>query len=212
MHQTTRKAKSALFLAAAFILSGLSFAFAEPALQTKDSGAIQSLDTLAGVTAVQAGAELPVPVVTEIAQDEQELFAEKAGAATPACTPNPLIQPGKDFSPKVNDEVRTTAIIGLLNKIANCKPLQFKQDGVVNNNNEGGMPQAPKGYYHEYTLMVPGRQTGDGAVPVNIGGTTYMTGTMQSARGPERIIIGGGEFIYYTMDHYKTFVKLTIVK
>ena len=74
------------------------------------------------------------------------------------------------------------------------------------------MPQAPKGYYLEYTLMVPGRNTGDGPVPVVIGGQTYMTGPVLSARGPERIIIGGGKEIYYTMDHYKTFLHLTIVK
>jgi guanyl-specific ribonuclease Sa len=89
----------------------------------------------------------------------------------------------------------------------NCTP-----SSDVAPNKEGGMPQEPNGYYLEYTLVVPGRKTGDGPVAIDVGGQTYMTGDMQSARGPERIIIGGHEHIYYTPDHYTTFIPLTIVR
>lgn len=130
----------------------------------------------------------------------------------PACVPSPKLAPGQGFSPQVNEPVRFAAITDLLDRIAACKPLPYAHDGIVNNNREGLLPQRPTGYYLEYTLKVPGRQTGDGPVPVDIGGKIYMTGKMLSARGPERIIVGGHERVYYTPDHYKTFIELVIVR
>jgi len=200
-----KKLRSALLLSSAIVFSGVAFVSAEGA----SSGAKQSLEAYAAVSGAQVSAELPVPVMQEVVNEEPALLEKSKGNP---CTPSADIAPGKGFSPVIEDQVRITAITQLLGKISVCSALPYSQDGVTNNNLEGGMPQAPKGYYKEYTLIVPGRQTGDGAVPVVIGGKTYMTGTMQSKRGPERIIIGGGKFIYYTMDHYKTFVPLTIVK
>ena len=138
--------------------------------------------------------------------------ADFQAAQSGGCTPSQALVPGSDITPKIDDPVRFKAITDLLGKIAGCKPLPYPHDGIINTNTEGGMPAAPKDFYKEYTLMVPGRNTGDPAVPVVIGGQTYMTGPVLSARGPERIIIGGGKEIYYTMDHYKTFLHLTIVK
>jgi guanyl-specific ribonuclease Sa len=158
---------------------------------------------------VQPAAELPVPAAQAVDFDLQEALTRGGNAG---CTPNPAIAPGTDFSPTIHDPVRTAAIIELLGKISACKPLPYSHDGIVNNNSEGHLPQAPVGYYKEYTLIVPGRNTGDGPVAVDIGGKTYMTGSMLSARGPERIMIGGGQHIYYTPDHYATFIELTIVK
>jgi len=220
MSSLKKNLRSTLILSSAIIFSGLSFVFADPAAAPgKDSAAKQSLDSFAAVSGASVGAELPAPAAKEAALDELSPLLVKSnnyggnnGGGTPACKPSAAIAPGTDFSPKIEDQVRTQAIIDLLAKISACKPLPYSHDGIVNTNTEGGMPQAAKGYYLEYTLMVPGRQTGDGPVPVVIGGKTYMTGDMQSARGPERIIIGGGKDIYYTMDHYKSFVHLAIVK
>jgi guanyl-specific ribonuclease Sa len=39
-----------------------------------------------------------------------------------------------------------------------------------------------------------------------------MTGPVLSARGPERLMIGDNREVYYTPDHYATFVYLTIVR
>jgi len=128
------------------------------------------------------------------------------------CTPSPQVAPGTGFSPQVNDQARFTAITDLLDRISACKPLPYAHDGIVNSNKEGHMPAEPSGYYLEYTLMVPGRKTGDGPVAIDIGGKTYMTGDMLSARGPERIIIGGHQHIYYTPDHYQTFIELALVR
>ncbi len=149
------------------------------------------------------------PVDTQTAPSKS--YSGNSGAAA-QCTPNAAIQPGTSFSPVIDDSVRVAAINDLLNRIANCKTLPYAHDGIINTNTEGHMPHEAAGYYKEYTLIVPGRNTGDGPVPVVIGGQQYMTGDMQSTRGPERIIIGKGNEIYYTMDHYAHFVKLTIVQ
>jgi len=134
------------------------------------------------------------------------------GRGGPACTPSPKLTPGSGYAPQVNDQRRFASITDLLSRIAACRPLPYAHDGIVNNNREGMLPQQPKGYYLEYTLMVDGRKTGDGPEPIDIGGRTYMSGAMLSARGPERLIIGGRERVYYTPDHYKTFIELTIVR
>jgi ribonuclease T1 len=172
------------------------------------------LNSLNSLSSSQVTLDIPAPSMRLLAQMPVNSDADNnsLGGGNANCTPNPAITPGTDFSPHISDTVRTQAIISLLQKIAACQPLPYAHDGIINTNSEGHMPKEPANYYKEYTLIVPGRNTGDGAVPVVIGGQTYMTGTVESARGPERIIIGQGNEIYYTMDHYGTFVRLTIVK
>lgn len=114
--------------------------------------------------------------------------------------------PGRDFTPKIEDAARIKAIMKLVTDIYNGAHLPYSQDGVVFKNKEGKLPAQPAGFYHEYTLL-----TGSAPHVVVIGGTTYQVAPDLSARGSERIIIGGGEKIYYTPDHYKNFILLTIV-
>lgn len=65
-------------------------------------------------------------------------------------------------------------------------PFPYPRDGIVFGNREGRLPSQPRGYYHEYTVITPGRHD----------------------RGARRIIHGGeGEF-YYTDDHYRTFKRI----
>ena len=201
--------KLSLVLAAAVISGGLSAVYSAPAVHAKDGAAKPVLETLAQLPGAQFNVNLPAPVLRAAAPLIQSNAAQSGNAN---CTPSSAIIPGTDFSPKINDANRTSAIIKLLAKIAACEPLPYSHDGIVNTNSEGGMPQAPAGYYKEYTLIVPGRNTGDGPEPINIGGQTYMSGSMLSERGPERIIIGGGKSVYYTPDHYVTFIELKIVK
>lgn len=200
------KIKINLLLAAAVMFGGLSSIYAAPAASVKDEASKPALENLIQLPAAQVELELPAPVMRDAFP---ELTAERGA---PVCTPSQALVPGSALSPLIEDPVRVKAITELLAKIAVCKPLPYAQDGVINNNKEGQMPQAPKGFYKEYTLIVPGRKTGDAPEPVVIGGKTYMTGAMLSTRGPERIIIGGGKEIYYTMDHYKSSVHLIIVK
>ncbi len=127
-----------------------------------------------------------------------EAVLSKAAAGSPA--------PGRDFTPKIEDASRIKSIMKLVTDIYKGVHLPYAQDGAVFSNKEGRLPVQPKGFYKEYTLL-----TGSAPHTVVIGGTTYQVAPDLSARGSERIIIGGGEKIYYTPDHYAHFILLTVV-
>jgi len=125
-----------------------------------------------------------------------ELVQEKAAAP----------KPGKDLLPVIQDQLRVKAILKLLADIYNGVNLPYSQDGAVFKNKEGRLPAQPSGFYREYTLL-----TGSAPHTVTIGATTYQVAPDLSARGSERLIIGGGEKIYYTPDHYANFIQLAMV-
>ena len=130
----------------------------------------------------------------------------------PPCVPHAVLQPGRAFAPAVSDARRERAMKDLLSKIAVCAPMPYGNDGNVHSKPHPGLPARPAGYYLEYTLIVPGRNTGAPAEPVVIGGVTYTAGPVLSQRGAERLMIGGGREVYYTPDHYTTFIRLDIVR
>lgn len=67
-------------------------------------------------------------------------------------------------------------------------PFQYpEKDGSVFGNFERRLPIRPRGYYREYTVPTPG----------------------VSHRGPRRIVGGRERELYYTRDHYESFVRLT---
>ena len=136
-----------------------------------------------------------LPAIPEAAPAEA-LPGTRAGAPAP----------GKDFTPKVEDAARIKAIMKLVSDIYNGAHLPYSQDGTTFKNKEGKLPAQPAGFYKEYTLL-----TGSAPHTVVIGGTTYQVAPDLSARGSERIIIGGGAKIYYTPDHYAHFILLTVV-
>jgi ribonuclease T1 len=78
------------------------------------------------------------------------------------------------------------AIAAALTLIADGGPFLHKKDGVVFQNREGRLPRYPAGYYHEYTVETPNSPD----------------------RGARRIVTGAGGEIYYTSDHYDSFVQL----
>ena len=61
-----------------------------------------------------------------------------------------------------------------------------RNDGAVFGNFEGRLPRKSRGYYHEYVLRTPGI----------------------SGVGPQRLILGQDDEIYYTPDHYETFIQV----
>ena len=64
-------------------------------------------------------------------------------------------------------------------------PFPFpRDDGTVYQNREKLLPGKASGYYHEYTVRTPGSPD----------------------RGTRRLITGAGHELYYTEDHYKSFV------
>jgi len=160
-----------------------------PALQELTSGFV-----LNGLDAIPAPQEITVPEAAP-AQAEETV---RANGPAPA--------PGKDFSPVVEDQARIDAIMKLVSDIYNGKHLPYSQDGATFKNKEGKLPPMPNGFYKEYTLL-----TGNAPHVVTIGGITYQVAPDLSKRGSERIIVGGGEKIYYTPDHYANFIQLTVV-
>jgi ribonuclease T1 len=65
-------------------------------------------------------------------------------------------------------------------------PFPYREDGSEFSNREGRMPQQGPAYYREYTVETAGSPD----------------------RGARRIVSGRGGEIYYTRDHYQTFIRL----
>jgi ribonuclease T1 len=65
-------------------------------------------------------------------------------------------------------------------------PFPYRQDGVTFQNRERILPRKPAGYYREYTVVTPGSRD----------------------RGARRIVTGDQGEIYYTADHYNSFVRV----
>ena len=73
-----------------------------------------------------------------------------------------------------------------INLIRQGGPFPYAKDGTVFQNRERRLPQAMTGYYREYTVKTPGVRH----------------------RGARRIVTGQGSEIYYTGDHYASFVRV----
>lgn len=103
----------------------------------------------------------------------------------PPATETPANPPraGPAGIPAINyDELPREALETLI-LIGEGGPFPFDRDGITFQNREGILPDKPRGYYSEYTVITPGAST----------------------RGARRIVAGeDGEF-YYTDDHYESF-------
>lgn len=188
--------KKRFFPVAAALLAFSTFSTAAFAADpAKSAPALQSLSAgvLTGFDALPSPAEIQVPLAAPERVEEKA-----AGGGAPA--------PGRDFTPKVEDKARINALMKLVSDIYNGRPLPYSQDGTTFKNKEGKLPAQPAGFYREYTLL-----TGDAPHTVVIGGVTYKVAPDLSARGSERVIIGGGQRIYYTPDHYANFIELKVV-
>lgn len=65
-----------------------------------------------------------------------------------------------------------------------------RNDGVTFENREKRLPQQKSGYYKEYTVPTPGSQD----------------------RGARRLVTGSEKEVFYTGDHYSTFVVVDVSK
>ena len=69
-------------------------------------------------------------------------------------------------------------------------PFPYRKDGSVFGNYEGLLPKQKRGYYHEFTVITPGKR----------------------GRGARRIVVGGDwrttREIYYTDNHYASFRRI----
>ncbi|MDC3958221.1 hypothetical protein KEG38_30460 [Polyangium jinanense] len=73
-----------------------------------------------------------------------------------------------------------------LDRIRSKGSFPHKNDGSVFRNREGKLPSERPDYYREYVHPTPG----------------------VSGPGPQRIVVGDGGEIYYTPDHYGSFIRL----
>jgi len=146
--------------------------------------------------------DLPLP------QFSSDFSSDKIGGYSTCQYPNDNIHSGNELAPSISDKRRVEAILDLIDKIARCIKLPYKEDGQIFKNREGKLPQMENGYYREYTLILPK----DAQHQFYIGQTQYTALPSLSERGPERIVIGGGSVIYYTPTHYSSFIKLDITQ
>jgi|GEM_PF-5104081 len=160
------------------------------------------------VSARTAAQDRPV-LPHERAAAQSLLRASRPAPSTPEHAAKVLPDGGRDISPKISDPLRVKAILKLVADIKAGRPLPFPaHDGGVFSNYEGGLPRQADGYYREYTFTAPAGA--DATVTIN--GKTYSPNHKYPGdRGSERIMIGGGTEIWYTPDHYATFIRLTVL-
>lgn len=164
--------------------------FAVPALRADPAPASSVLDSLKDLVpaAQQEAVAAAAPAV--------------AGAAVQAAPP------GTGLAPEFSDPGRVSLILDLVARVQDGRPLPFPKDGAAFANREGRLPAQPAGYYREYTVLPPAGSPSD----ITVGGRPYRISPPQGRRGAERLIIGGGEFLWYSPDHYKTFIALQVLR
>ncbi len=86
-------------------------------------------------------------------------------------------------------------------------PFNYDKDGSVFGNRERILPAKTRSYYREYTVLPPAGSPSD----ITVGGQRFRISPPQGRRGAERLIIGGGELLWYSPDHYKTFIALRVL-
>ena len=66
------------------------------------------------------------------------------------------------------------------------RPYGYEEDGGVFRNDEMLLPDRPHGYYREFTVETSG----------------------EDDRGERRLVVGRGGEVFYTEDHYESFVPI----
>jgi ribonuclease T1 len=86
----------------------------------------------------------------------------------------------------IADEQQRQAVVEVAALIDKGGPFRYRKDGTAWENRERRLNKRPPGYYREYTVDTPG----------------------ENDRGARRIIAGDDGDLYYTADHYRTFVQI----
>ena len=73
-----------------------------------------------------------------------------------------------------------------LDDVEDGRPYDYEEDGGVFRNDEMLLPDRPRGYYLEFTVETSG----------------------EDDRGERRLVIGRGDEVFYTEDHYESFVPI----
>jgi len=114
----------------------------------------------------------------------QDLFSdEQAGRDNQTSSE----QPASDQQPLSELPAEATDTWRLIEKNG---PFPHEQDGAVFQNREGLLPDEDPGYYHEYTVETRGSDD----------------------RGARRLVTGAEREVYYTADHYASFVRVDVTR
>jgi ribonuclease T1 len=104
-----------------------------------------------------------------------------SGKGSSAAAGTALKPPGMEAVAEANLPAEARDVI---RRIDSGGSFQYRQDGAVFQNREGRLPSEPSGYYREYTVTTPGGVD----------------------RGARRLILGAHGELYYTPDHYRSFL------
>ncbi|MCL4141945.1 UNVERIFIED_CONTAM: hypothetical protein GTU68_038488 [Idotea baltica] len=117
---------------------------------------------------------------TEVSADES------ASADEPAST----VATSQRFSdlPLIAEDLLPIEAIDTLDLIFDGGPYPFDRDDLIFQNREGLLPDRERGHYREYTVITPG----------------------ESDRGARRIVAGADGELYYTQDHYESFLEIEL--
>ncbi len=86
----------------------------------------------------------------------------------------------------IGDAEERAAITAVARAIDRGGPFAYRKDGVTFENREQRLAAHPRGYWHEYTVPTPGSDD----------------------RGARRLIAGPDGELFYTDDHYRTFLRI----
>ncbi len=104
---------------------------------------------------------------------------EKVAAPQPGHAPSRIEQ-------VVPDPAERAQVLATIALIERGGPFPHRQDGTIFGNRESRLPAQARDYYREYTVPTPGAKD----------------------RGARRLIRGQAGELYYTRDHYRTFMKI----
>jgi guanyl-specific ribonuclease Sa len=108
-----------------------------------------------------------------------------ANKTTGTSIPNGLLPPSLQ-APTTVPASSIQGVTETLQRINSGGTFPHRNDGTNFQNREGQLPPAPAGYYTEYVVPTQG-----------IGGA-----------GLQRLVLGGTGEIYYTPNHYQTFIRI----
>jgi guanyl-specific ribonuclease Sa len=123
---------------------------------------------------------------TPVPQPRVETRAPQPSSQPETAAPAAESASASSLAQLVPDDVERRELEKTLELIQRGGPFPHRQDGAVFQNRERRLPQQPRGYYHEYTVRTPGA----------------------SNRGARRVVRGDGGELYYTRDHYGTFMRI----
>lgn len=93
---------------------------------------------------------------------------------------------GTDLTQLIPDPDERAEVLKTLDLVRSGGPYPHRRDGIVFRNRERLLPVRGERYYREYTVRTPERRD----------------------RGPRRLVIGRSGEVYYTRDHYSSFVRI----